>query len=252
MSGSDDAVALLAPFVALLGRSPAPAAVAEALVTGPGAAFGGIAAVLHHVEGESLVLLGAHGFAAEELAGYDRIPLAVDLPLSETVREGITVVTSPKVAGEYEGLREDTARWERMRARQKHGSVVSVPISTRGVVAGTFALSCPTGQEWDPRDLAFLDAIGAALALWFLHPSSGLDDPVSVDDPVVELTDRQRAIVVLLDRGRTTAQIGDELGYSPSTIKQEIGRVMHELGTPTRAALVDRLRELGLLPEERP
>ncbi|HEU0129022.1 MAG TPA: response regulator transcription factor [Pseudonocardiaceae bacterium] len=63
-----------------------------------------------------------------------------------------------------------------------------------------------------------------------------------VDDPVVELSDRERDVLVLLGQGASNAAIGRQLSISESTVKGHVTRVLVKLGVRNRvqAALVAR------------
>jgi len=231
----------------LLGGQPAPDAVVEAFVTDVAARFGVHAAILLVVEGDQIRLIGSHGYSPAELDGFDVIPLAADLPVCQAVREAETVVTSSTIAvAEYEMLAREPERWARMRAERPLGAVVAVPITASGLPVGAYGFTCDTDRSWSARDLQLLDMVGSALALWLVHPTSGLIGTSDPDPGATVLTPRQCAILQLVSDGRTTEAIGAALGYSASTVKQDIQRAMRVLDVPTREAAVARARELGL------
>lgn len=231
----------------LLGRQPAPDAVVEAVVTGAIDRFGVHAAILVVVEGDRMRLVGSHGYSPAELAGFDVIPVAADLPVCQAVREGETVVTSSAVAvAEYEALAQEPERWARMRAERSLGAVVAVPVSAGGLPVGAYGFTCDTDRAWSARDLQLLEAVASAVALWLAHPGSGLTAATDPTPHSAILTQRQCTILQLVSDGRTTEAIGAALGYSASTVKQDIQRAMRALGAPTREAAVARARELGL------
>ena len=237
----------LPELLGLLGGQPAPDAVAGALVAGPAAAFGVHAAIVLVVEGDQLRLVGAHGYSPTELAGFDVIPLSLDLPVCQAVREAETVVTSSAVAvDDYAGLAQDPERWARMRAKRRLGAVVAVPVTVDGVTVGAYGFTCDADRAWSARDLQLLDAVASALALWLAHPSTGLISAPGRPLATATLTPRQCAILQRIADGQTTAAIGAALGYSASTVKQDIQRAMRALDVPTREATVARARELGL------
>jgi len=61
------------------------------------------------------------------------------------------------------------------------------------------------------------------------------------------LTPRQHEVLVLLERGLTNAQIGDELFLSPKTVEHHVGALLARLDAADRAEAVRRAREIGLL-----
>jgi DNA-binding CsgD family transcriptional regulator len=61
------------------------------------------------------------------------------------------------------------------------------------------------------------------------------------------LTPRQHEVLVLVERGLTNAQIGDELFLSPKTVEHHVGALLARLDAADRAEAVRRAREIGLL-----
>jgi DNA-binding NarL/FixJ family response regulator len=57
----------------------------------------------------------------------------------------------------------------------------------------------------------------------------------------IDLTAREWEVVELLLRGATTAEIADELGLSPVTVRRHFGSVERKLGVSTRAEVVELL-----------
>lgn len=63
-----------------------------------------------------------------------------------------------------------------------------------------------------------------------------------------ELTDREREILLLVARGLSNDQIGEELFISPATVKTHLARVMAKSDAHDRAQLVILAYEAGLVP----
>ena len=61
------------------------------------------------------------------------------------------------------------------------------------------------------------------------------------------LTDREREVLLLVARGRSNQQIGDDLHISPHTAKTHVNRVMTKVYAHDRAQLVILAYETGLL-----
>jgi DNA-binding NarL/FixJ family response regulator len=78
------------------------------------------------------------------------------------------------------------------------------------------------------------------------------EPPRAARERLDSITDRERAIVTLVARGLSDAEIAARLGIGTSTAKTHLGRAMRKLRTPDRAALVALARETGLAdpPEE--
>ena len=207
-----------ASFLHDLGSGPSPDDVAGALARALADEVDAQAAMLVLLEGETLRLIGSHGCTAEERADLDVLPLAADLPLCEAVREGVPLVSN---------------------------SSASVPIIVQGRAVGGYGFTCRADHPWTSLDLALLSTLGHAVGLWLAHPSSGLIAAGAPAAEAVPLTPRQAAVLALVVEGRSTAAIGSTLGYSESTVKQEIARLLRAFGVADRTQLADRARALG-------
>lgn len=64
---------------------------------------------------------------------------------------------------------------------------------------------------------------------------------------MVELTDREYALLRGFAAGRTRSQIARDLGRAPSTVDASVRHLLHKLGAATEAQAVDRGHRLGLL-----
>ena len=60
--------------------------------------------------------------------------------------------------------------------------------------------------------------------------------------PELHLTPRQAEVLQLLERGRTTTQIAEELHLSPETVRNHIRRLLHSVGAHSRLEAVARAR----------
>lgn len=70
---------------------------------------------------------------------------------------------------------------------------------------------------------------------------SGISNSISGGESS-DLTSRQKVILGLVSEDRTNASIGESLGYSESTIRQEIMRIFAKLGCSTRKQAADIYR----------
>lgn len=233
-------------LLSALARPAHPDDVAAALVDGPGRAFGAVAAAICWARPPNLVVVGLHGFLADETHGLETVALDMDHPLPEAFHQCLPVVVD---AGEFArsySVVTASSRSARVLNRVGPGTIVAGPIVARGVPVGCFALLGELSGGWQPTDVSLLDTVGCGLGVWLTHPASGL--PVGQDPPsAVSLTARQRALLVLLADGRTTESAAVLLKVSPSTVKQEVARIVRALCVQDRGAAVVRARELGLV-----
>ena len=231
----------------LLGRRPHPDEIVTCLLDGTLAPYTAFAGILLWCREPSLHMLGAHGYQDEELDGFEDIPLEADLPITRAVRDGDLIIGSgDRFEIDYTDERlADTERWAGMRSRVEIGAIVSVPISSRGVPIGALGFTCHKEREWVPADLSLLETVSRMLAMWLKHPDSGIPWRGSIHDGIA-LSKRQCQILALVINGKTNAAIGAYMGYSESTVKQELGRAMRLLGTTSREATARRAASLHL------
>ena len=67
------------------------------------------------------------------------------------------------------------------------------------------------------------------------------------DEPEVQLTRREREVLMLLGQRRTDREIAEELVVSTVTVRTHIDHLAEKLGVRGRRAIVTRAREMGLL-----
>lgn len=80
-----------------------------------------------------------------------------------------------------------------------------------------------------------------------LAPTIATKLMMSMREPTVRLTPRERDVLDCLARGLNNQQIGAELYLSQATVKSHLARLYGTLGVPSRTAAVAKGRELGLL-----
>lgn len=68
---------------------------------------------------------------------------------------------------------------------------------------------------------------------------------IPVVQPVAPLTEREEEVLVTLARGRTNAEIADELHISISTVKTHLGSIMGKLGARNRVEMAMWTYETG-------
>jgi DNA-binding NarL/FixJ family response regulator len=87
-------------------------------------------------------------------------------------------------------------------------------------------------------------AVGAALAKTGSHDVSR--------EPSIPLSEREIGVARLLALGHTNAEIAELLSVSQRTVENHRARLLDKLGVRTRAELVRRATELGLVDLSRP
>jgi DNA-binding CsgD family transcriptional regulator len=197
-------------------------------------------------EGAGIVLVGQHGLTDEEGARYTHVSPDFPLPASEAVHHVLPFTRT---------LAEMAELFPVLRIRPElagDASQLHFPITITGLTVGAVLVTVDHPFRWDPTSWHAALAIQALLGL-YVRTTERLWSPLRPRNPefaiVQGLTDRQVAILQLVDLGRSTSAIATRLGFSESTIKQDIRRAVIALDTADRRQAVARARELGLLPD---
>lgn len=240
-----------ASFLQFLTTFPSPTHVAQALTHGPLAQFGcQTASLWRHENFEELVRIGMHRSTEYGDDRYARISLAVNAPLTDSFNSSAAIIVPlADVTAHFPNLEIDQDFWSGITEQNGNGDVGHVPIVVNGVPLGVYVFMCNRINEWSPADTAILDALAAALGLWMSHPESKALKPTSlVQSQGLTLSPRQIEILSLIKQGKSNSAISARLGYSQSTIKQELRTVMRRLHVSSRDSAVAKATSLNLLP----
>ena len=90
-------------------------------------------------------------------------------------------------------------------------------------------------------DALIAPSVTVRLLATFAEPGDG-QPPVQPIDP---LTDREEEVLVTVARGRTNAEIADELYISVSTVKSHLASLMNKLGARNRVEIAMWAHETG-------
>lgn len=244
----------LPQLLRFLSALPNPNAVARALQLGPLAPWDFGATGIVRVIGETLEVLGTYGYTQEEIDRYFRMPIGVTTPFTRAVQHSEVLVDEmDALLDDFDALRMDEDLWQGIMERFGKGQVVSAPILLQGTVIGAFGGITRSKRTWSSLDFALFDGLSAALGLWLSNPLTDLPAPdrlVTSRIDSIHLTDRQKRILMLVEAGRSNTFIAHQLGYSVSTIKQELQRAMRATRASDRRQAASRARELHLLHDQ--
>lgn len=166
--------------------------------------------------------------------------IARNSPVVEAMRTGEVVCISSN-AEMYERYPEHAA----IHAETNLSSVIAVPIRKLGSAVGALVI---IGSDVLPSKdaLQFVEVVAGLIALKInSSPQSG-EAIVSAsnhprrDDP---LTNRERLVQEMMRDGKTNIEIGEELGYSESTIRQDAVSMFIKLGVKNRKSAGSLLPE---------
>lgn len=238
----------LPTFLAFLGTGPRPADVTAGLLDGPLRAFNATSCGIYVLRDGNLRLLHMRGVPEAMRERYAIVDASLDVPIARATRSRGPVIARPAELRLHVALRTDGAVWEEFAATGPgdDGLVVHRRFTVSGQGEGVLVFATPDSFEIDARSLGLIEALAAAVGMWLAaFPETS---PMRLPQThVLTLTDRQREILHLVERGETNARIAAKLGYSVSTVKQDLLRAMRLLGSHAREEAPARAREIGLL-----
>jgi DNA-binding NarL/FixJ family response regulator len=253
-----EAIQALPGFLTLLGQAQQADEILPSLIDGPLGPYGTTAIWFAARTPEGLVLQASCGFPAAMVGRYRLIRVELDGPGPMSLRLG-EVLSLPldQVLFDFPELQIDAHLWEQLIEGSPANSwLISVPIAHQARNIGIYAFIARGLGSWQMSDSHVLLGIGAALGLWLAGTSASavaLDSAANsqwfTEEQPLLITPRQKDILLLVERGKSNASIAASLGYSASTIKIELRRIMRNLRVTERAAAVNTARKLGLLTE---
>ncbi|MFM9135180.1 MAG: response regulator transcription factor [bacterium] len=178
--------------------------------------------------GGGLRMLGAFGPAAEDDERSRRLTVWDDDPLAVAILEGTCLL----------GMRE--------RASDAGLRYVALPIAAPGRTYGGIIVDFDASSTLPARCIRHMRHVSDLLVLvWSFEPAHVARPPDGRARRA--LTSRQAAILRLIDDGLTNAGIARRIGFSESTVRQEIMAIFRALGARTRHEAVLLAQESGTL-----
>lgn len=235
----------LISYLWMLSDLPDGDAVGFAICRGLLAPYGAELALIYAVrpDGKALDLVASYGMGRKENAVYARVTADMHLPGAETFRLGTEKWLSKQQVAENYPL---AAPFFRTWASQ--GDFAFLPLRHRGAPIGfmVLAFEAPVERSWHMR--ATIDALLGATVLWVLASSAlrGTARSNLAEVAPLEITARQREVLVLMRDGKGNREIAEDLGYSVATIKADLTALGQILGASGRAEILERAKRAGL------
>jgi hypothetical protein len=156
------------------------------------------------------------------------------VPVAMRNRKIVWINDLPEWPDEYPGLKGKPA---------VNGSktFICFPIEKSGTPVAAIGIFCSTDIRPSSEIETFLKTIGHVLSL-HLYKDSNLSEKQiakglksnftnsNPGSPDADLSERQQLILKMISEGRTNSTIGDLLGYSESTVRQETIKIFAKLG----------------------
>jgi DNA-binding CsgD family transcriptional regulator len=184
----------------------------------------------------ALAPLGSFGLPVKVVSDWGSVSLANHLPMTESVKNNQVILLNredssvqyPALAN-FEGIPE---KWE---------TYLVCPILPHGLIAITLDSKPKLEKMFD----SFVRTV-AAIAMHHLKICQcGNQRGTGKDISVIrkksgDLSDRQKTILLLLERGLTNPVIADQIGYSESLVRQETMAIYAHLNISGRKELLER------------
>ena len=235
----------LISYLWMLSDLPDGDAVGFAICRGLLAPYGAELALIYAVrpDGKALDLVASYGMGRKENAVYARVTPDMHLPGAETFRLGTEKWLSKQHVAEAYPLAAPFFRtWD------SQGDFAFLPLRHRGAPIGfmVLAFADPIERSWHMR--ATIDALLSATVMWVLASSAlrGTARSNLAEVAPLEITARQREVLVLMRDGKGNREIAEDLGYSVATIKADITALGQLLGASGRAEILEKAKRAGL------
>lgn len=185
------------------------------------------------VESGAISPVGGFGWSPQEYDAFTEVSFSDKLPICDSIRGNEIVFVS--------GGKEFYKQYPLMLGvnfSQPWITGIAIPCYPLGGLVATFSTSI---KKTDPMIL-FFTAIGSLLGFYASRlPGRSIKMGRSIERDMdlvaTALTNRQSVISEMLERGFNNAQIGLDLGYSESLIRQETVIIYSKLGVSGRKAM---------------
>ena len=186
--------------------------------------------------------MGQFGFSEEIMKSWSTSSINEEIPTADALKTNNIVWLADKDAWarDYPNL----AKYENDFTTN---TFIAWPISVRGAYMSVLGLCARGVYPPSPTLISFFETVGGIFAMQ-LSQSASTKTTAEADHVSTQyslFTRRQRDVIRLVADGLTNQQIGSELGFSESTIRQETMRIYEILGAAGRADAVKMFRQLG-------
>jgi DNA-binding CsgD family transcriptional regulator len=186
---------------------------------------------------------GQYGFSAELIDSWTPSSIDEEIPTADALKTNNIIWLAEK--DEWDRDYPDLAKYQ---LDPTTNTFIAWPISIRGAYMSVLGLAARKVLAPTPLLISFFETVGGIFALQISRNTSVVAsrEGDSFAAHFNLFTRRQRDIIRLVADGLTNSQIGVELGFSESTIRQETMRMYEILGASGRADAIRMYRTLGI------
>lgn len=233
-------------FLMFLSAGPRPEDVTSALIDGPLRTMQATSCGIYVLRDGHLRALHMRGVPPDLRDRYAVIDCSLDVPITRALRAEVPVIVRAESMTSQEALRRDSPVWDEYLEAGTRGLIAHMAVPGRDRARGVLVIASGEPFDWNDEHTWMIRGLAASVGMW-LDAFPGIEPMRLPQAHVLALTARQRDVLRLVERGATNNAIADKLGFSASTVKQDLQHAMSVLGTKRRSDAPARARELGLL-----
>ena len=188
--------------------------------------------------------IDAFGYTDDQMSGWREFPLTEKLPVTDAIRNDqlVWLADSSDWHREYPEL----AKYPGDLATN---TFISISIDIYGAPAGALGIMSQSQVQPTPELISFISAVGGMVALCLSRINEGryaqiVRGPINMNQNF--LSPRQMRILELMAQDYTNPQIGKELGFSESTVRQESMRIYQILQVSGRKEAINEARRRNI------
>lgn len=189
--------------------------------------------------------IGQFGFKPEVMQSWSHSTIEEDLPTADALKTNNIIWLADKAQWD-----RDYPHLAKYELEYTANTFVAWPISVRGSYMTVLGLCINRVESPTPSLISFFETVGGIFAMQLSQKVAPAVTPEEdqINALINLFTRRQRDILHLVAEGLTNIQIGGELGFSESTIRQETMRIYEILGASGRADAIRMYRAISRKP----
>lgn len=188
--------------------------------------------------------IDSFGYSDEQMQGWNEFPLSEKLPVTDAIRNDQLVWLADKT--DWHREYPELANYPGDLASN---TLIVLSIDIYGAPAGALGIMSSEQVQPTPELISFISAVGGMVGLYLSRVNEGryaqiVRGPINMNQSF--LSPRQMRILSLMAQDYTNPQIGKELGFSESTVRQETMRIYQILQVSGRKEAIFEARRRNL------
>lgn len=188
--------------------------------------------------------IDSFGYSEEQMEGWREFPLTDNLPVCDAIRNDqlVWLADSNDWHREYPEL----AKYPGDLASN---TFIAISVDIYGAPAGALGIMSRIQVQPNPELISYVSAVGGLIGLYLSRVNEGrlaqiVRGPLNLNQSF--LSPRQMKILTLMGQDFTNPQIGKELGFSESTVRQETMRIYQILQVSGRKDAINEARRRNM------